>query len=217
MRCIRSTKTLIVTGALALMCGVGTRPAQAQTVKIGNFDAASITGIVATLLSPDPGQPSNAKIYSFSLGSLANSTFIFTDGVTPAGPFHIQQIIGVYQVGYPGGNLGNAVGGGPVGWKGNGPSGGDGFNSTGNPDRINNGQTQAGTAGHRFEWLDPTTAEKNVIFGYHLQWLDNQQKVKTGFVYADLPAVPEPAFYQMSVFLAGGGLLVLRACRRRQA
>jgi hypothetical protein len=45
----------------------------------------------------------------------------------------------------------------------------------------------------------------------------DDQGNSTGFVYENLDAIPEPAFYQMSVFLAGGGLIVLRARRRRQA
>lgn len=192
-------------------------PVSAQTEKIPPFDPATIRGITPNLVS-DNG---TSKSWSFSLGSAADSTFSYNvvSGATPAGTFHIDQIIGVYIVSNPEITPDLSLSTTAPGWSFHDGGTKDGFKATGfvskdprNSARIENGETVG-----NFTWRNaPSSYEWNrsLWWGFHLRWFENgtSGSTKTGYVYGRFgddggnpPVVPEAS----SMALMAGGIIPL--------
>src|SRR5688572_1342259 len=188
----------------ALLGCLSAAPVSAQTEKIPPFDAATVVGITPNLVSTN----GTSTTWSFSLGSAADSSFSYNaiSALTPAGTFHIDQIIGVYIVSKPEIFPDLSESTTAPGWSFHDGGTKDGFHATGfvsksplNSARIDNGET-VGT----FTWRNAPSGyewNENLWWGFHLRWFvdGTSGTTKTGYVYGRLggggggtpPVVPE--------------------------
>ena len=203
---------------VALLGCLAAAPACAQTEKIPPFDAATVRGITPNLVSSN----GTSTTWSFSLGSLADSSFSYNvvSDLTPAGTFHIQQVIGVYIVSKPEIFPDLSESTTAAGWSFHDGGTKDGFHATGfvsknpmNSARIDNGETVG-----NFTWRNAPSGyawNENLWWGFHLRWFvdGTSGTTKTGYVYGRFggggggspPVVPESS----SMALMAGGLVPL--------